>query len=33
MGMIASGKPTRKDALALYESAKNIFETITEIID
>lgn len=33
IGMIASGKPTRKDALALYESAKNIFETITELID
>lgn len=33
IGMIASGKPTRQDALALYESAKNIFEAITELIN
>jgi HEPN domain-containing protein len=33
IGMIATGKPTRQDALALYESAKNIFEAITELID
>ena len=26
IGMIATGKPTQHDALALYESAKNIFE-------
>ena len=33
IGMLASGKPTRQDAQALYESAKNIFEAITELID
>jgi HEPN domain-containing protein len=33
IGMIASGKPTQQDALALYESAKIIFEAITELID
>lgn len=33
IGMIATGKPSRQDALALYESAKKIFDTITELID
>ncbi|HLN72746.1 MAG TPA: HEPN domain-containing protein [Prolixibacteraceae bacterium] len=32
IGMIATGKPTRQDALSLYESAKKIFESITELI-
>ena len=33
IGLIATGKPTRQDALALYESAKKVFDTITELID
>jgi hypothetical protein len=33
IGMIATGKPTQQDALALYESAKSIFEAIMELID
>lgn len=33
IGMLASGKPTRQDAQALFESAKSIFEAITELID
>jgi len=33
IGMIATGKPTRQDAWALYESAKKIFEAITKPID
>ena len=33
IGMIASGKPTRQDAMALYESAKRIYESITELIN
>ena len=33
IGMIATGKPTQQDALALFESAKSIFEAITELID
>lgn len=32
IGMIATGKPTRQDALALYESAKKIFDAITALI-
>jgi len=33
IGMMATGKPTRQDALALYESAKNIYEAITQLIN
>ena len=33
IGMLASGKPTRQDAQALFESAKSIFEAIKELID
>ncbi|MBW8333980.1 MAG: HEPN domain-containing protein [Prolixibacteraceae bacterium] len=33
IGMLASGKPTRRDAQALFESAKSIFEAIKELID
>jgi hypothetical protein len=33
MGMMATGKPTRQDAMDLYESAKNIYEAITQLID
>jgi HEPN domain-containing protein len=33
IGMIATGKPTQQDAQEFYESAKNIFEAITKLID
>lgn len=33
IGMLATGKPTRRDAQVLYESAKNIYEAIIELID
>lgn len=33
IGLIATGKPTRQDAQELYESAKNIFEMITKLIN
>ena len=33
VGMIAAGKPTQQDAQEFYESAKNIFEAITKLID
>lgn len=33
IGMIASGKPTRQDALSLYQSAEKIFESITKLIN
>jgi HEPN domain-containing protein len=33
IGMIASGKPTQKEATEFYHSAKSIFEVITKLID
>jgi HEPN domain-containing protein len=33
IGMIATGKPTLRDAQELYESAKSIFEATLELID
>jgi HEPN domain-containing protein len=33
IGMIATGKPTQQEANEFYESAKNIFEIITQLID
>jgi HEPN domain-containing protein len=32
IGMIATGKPTKQDAQALYESAKYAFEAVTALI-
>lgn len=32
IGMIATGKPTQQEAKEFYESAKNIFEVITNIM-
>ena len=33
IGMIETGKPTIADAKEFYESAKNIFDVITKLID
>ncbi|HZK95431.1 MAG TPA: HEPN domain-containing protein [Prolixibacteraceae bacterium] len=33
IGMIPAGKPTRQDAKEFYESASNIFDAISKLID
>lgn len=33
IGMVETGKPTQQEASEYYESAKNIFDVITKLID